>query len=267
MHRLLLCAPDERLSCFACCPPIRPPGYDHADHRSSLTRLLSENRTAYLKGQLPDRAMTGYWCAGLGFLDANGQRVGCLLHPAMNQGQDLRGPTGYAEKCARESCAEARSFARLEPQAQNRLIDLCAGMDPFTFSSRALNPVMNLLGMGPSVAKAAASLQGLSVEELHSWPWLESLSMAMGWLVAAMVDRQGPELLREPELAGQVKEAAREIRQALSPQPPINSGQPLHVLMEDETQARFWRALLKRSRARESEIAAWDQALRKVVGD
>lgn len=267
MAILCLCSPTPELSCFACCPPIRPPGYDHLDHRASLTRLLSENRAAYLAGQTPQKEITGYWCPGLGFLDAAGRRVGCLLHPAVNQGSDLRGPTGYRDKCARESCIEARAFERLDQGQQERLMGLCAGMDPFVFSSRRANPVMRLLGMGPEVAGAVTGLEGLSLEEMDGWAWLGAMDPALGWLLARLVERSGAGLLRAPDVAGRLERFAGRLRQAMGPRPPMDQGQPLHQLMDDQWQARFWRQLTGRQRAATAELAAWRRALEALTGD
>ena len=151
-----LCSPGRGLTCFACCPPIRPAGHDHLDHRSSWRRFLSDNRAEFLAGRLPGKEIMGFFCPGLGFLDPAGRTAGCLYHPLRNQGQDLRVATGYQPKCARETCPELRAFARLEPAAREVLLDLCAGLDAFTFSSRRANPVMRLLGFGPAVATAVA---------------------------------------------------------------------------------------------------------------
>ena len=177
-----LCSPGGGLSCFACCPPIRPAGYEHADHRASLRRLFSEARQEHLAGR-PVRPMQGFVCPGLGFLDRQGRQVGCLYHPARHQGQDLRQATGYQEKCARESCPQARAFAQLAPSQRQALVELCAGLDAFAFSSRRLNPVMGLLAFGPGVAGAALGLGLNGLAELAVWTWLNGCPPAWGfWL-------------------------------------------------------------------------------------
>ncbi len=261
-----LCSPGQGLSCFACCPPIRPPGYDHAAHRGSLTRLLSENTAAIKRGELPQGEMTGYWCPGLGFLDSRGHRVGCLLHPALNQGQDRRGPTGYREKCARESCAPARAFAALSPGAQSVLIDLCAGMDSFTFSSPTHNPVMRLLAFGPTVAGAVAGLGPASLEELRAWSWLDEIEPARGWLLGQAQAVWGGEALRDPGLAGRIADLHQRVAAGLGPAPPHDAGEPLAALC-DEWQARYWRAASGRRRARPAEVERWKVLVQAVLRD
>lgn len=249
--------PAPKLSCFACCPPIRPAGYDHAQDRGSWRRMFSENRAAFLAGQLPDRVQIGFSCPGLGFLDASGSQVGCLLHPARNQGRDLREPTGYRGKCARESCPQSRAYAALPQGLRAALTALCAGMDPFTFSSRILNPVMRLLAFGPEVASAAAAGSAPSdIETLSAWTWLQEADPAHGWLLARLLDGRGPGLLTEPGLTALLRDKAGEIAKRLGPSPPLDQGQPLFELC-DEWEARFWRALSSRHRARSAELEAW----------
>ncbi|MEW5911792.1 MAG: hypothetical protein AB1814_04505 [Thermodesulfobacteriota bacterium] len=250
-----LCAPGLGLSCFACCPPIRPAGYDHADHQGSLRRLLADNTAAISQGRLPNAPIIGYWCPGLGCLDWAGRQVGCLLHPARHDGQDRRGPTGYAAKCSRESCAPARAFARLSAEAQAMLIAPCAGMDSFAFSSPRLNPVLRLLAFGPMVAAAAAGLRP-GLEDLRGWDWLWRAENAQGWLLGRALEQWGARALAEPGLAQRLAAAAARLAQALGPCPPLETGQALKELA-DEWEARCWRGLTGRRRARPAELARW----------
>ncbi len=252
-----LCCPAPGLSCFRCCPPLRPAGYDHADHRGPLRRQFSDNRTAFLQGRLPRRPVVGFSCPGLGFLDRRGRTVGCLLHPARNQGRDLRRLTGYAEKCARESCPQARAFAELEPAEQAALLESCRGMDSFQFSSLRLNPLMHLLALGPAVARAAA---GLGLERMV----LEGLEPDRGWLLQGLIQQGGAELLLEPGLAGRLEELARELARRLAPFPPLERGEPLHVLCS-EWEARFWQGLSGRRRCPARELERRRKALARLL--
>ncbi|MFZ5585968.1 MAG: hypothetical protein ACOZHQ_08580 [Thermodesulfobacteriota bacterium] len=245
---LLLCSPGRGLSCFACCPPIRPAGYDHIADRSSWRRFFSDNRAAFLRGELPARPILGFFCPGLGFLDSAGRAVGCLYHPAGNAGRDLRQATGYQQKCARESCPEARAFARLAREAQDRLLDLCAGLDAFEFGSRRANPVMRLLAYGPETAAALAGL-GLTRDEIAALAWLagsqsgpDALPVAWGWLAGRLAATQGPEMLLRPDLAAEATEIVARLGRALGPAPPLAGGRPDYSAC-DEWEARFWRGL------------------------
>jgi hypothetical protein len=251
-----LCMPAPNLSCFACCPPIRPAGYDHVQDKGSWRRMFSENRAAFLAGQLPDRVQIGFSCPGLGFLDASGSQVGCLLHPARNGGRDLREPTGYRGKCARESCPQSRAYAAMPVDHRAALIALCRGMDPFTFSSRALNPLMQLLAFGPEAASAAAGLGISNLETLSAWTWLQETDPAHGWLLARLLDERGPGLLTESGLASLLHDKAVELAKRLGPAPPLDQGEPLFSLC-DEWEARFWRTLSGRHKARQAELEAW----------
>jgi hypothetical protein len=81
MPERTLCRPNDELSCFACCPPIRPADYEHVDYKGSLKRQFSQNREDFLAGEMPDKPIVGYSCPGLGFFGLPGQNVGCLYHP------------------------------------------------------------------------------------------------------------------------------------------------------------------------------------------
>lgn len=261
MAACYLCNPRPDLACFACCPPIRPAGYDHLDHRSSLTRLLRENRAEFLAGRLPVRESTGLWCPGLGFLEPGERLAGCLLHPARNQGQDLRGPTGYQEKCAREFCIEARAWADLGPELQAALLEPCTGMDSFVFSSRRANPLMRWLGLGPETAAAAMVLGGGFPDSLDGVPGWQ------GWLLARLAETRDAAWMEKPEAVGLLKDTAQALVRALSPPPPLESGQPLAEIIADPWEARFWRMLLGRRRARPAEVERWREALTKTLGN
>ena len=126
-----LCQPDPSKSCGACCGL-----YNWEDHsRGTLTPLL-EKRTGlfFAAGQDPEvfqRAVarelspsnpklleTIYNCEFLGFLDEEKRRVGCLLHPSVNQGRDLRDQCFYgAEICAGHLCPSHTSLTRAEQKS------------------------------------------------------------------------------------------------------------------------------------------------------
>jgi len=144
--------PFNDTSCFRCCPPIRPAGYDHLLYFSSLKREFLENRRRWLAQETPRyRPVVGFWCWGLGYIDPNLRIVGCLLHPEQNGGLDLRELTGYGAKCARELCYEAQQFLLLPEEAKLFWRDLARGLSSFYFSSPRSNPLFHLLRWGPTV--------------------------------------------------------------------------------------------------------------------
>ncbi|MET0402057.1 MAG: hypothetical protein ABW123_06610 [Cystobacter sp.] len=128
-----LCQPGRGASCGACCGL-----YNFRDHsRASLTARLAEQTEAF--GALPPRH--GAWreqalallaarrdaplfpavrvCPLLGFVDAERTRVGCLGHPKVTGGVDLRDCGVYhAELCETFTCP---SFTWLT-DAQARLV-------------------------------------------------------------------------------------------------------------------------------------------------
>jgi hypothetical protein len=140
-----LCRPAQDRACFGCCPPIRPAGYDHLDHRPDVERMLRDNTHTMASGTHPNKWISGEYCWGLGYLDSDNLLAGCLLHPAQNQGKDLRDLTGYGDKCRRELCREAVRFERLSPKAKTIILDLTDGLDAFEYSSHRTNPAFRLL--------------------------------------------------------------------------------------------------------------------------
>ena len=133
-----LCQPDACKSCGACCGV-----YNYADSsRESLVKRL-RNRTALFghADKSPDglrsfseliqrqedaakRYEVIYCCEYLGFLDAEERRVGCLLHPLQNEGQDLRGVSFYGQElCDGHFCPSYYYISREEKYALLDIFD------------------------------------------------------------------------------------------------------------------------------------------------
>lgn len=155
-----LCFPDEEKSCFACCPPIRPADYEHRQFRNSVKRILVENTADFAKKDSSLSPITGFSCWALGFVDKRTRQVGCLLHPVRNGGRDLRYKVDYGEKCARESCPEAKEFLTLGAHERSFYLYLADGLDSFSYSSRQMNPLFNLLGWGHMLLTKIADYEG-----------------------------------------------------------------------------------------------------------
>ncbi len=153
MRSPILCMPDNEKSCFACCPPIRPKGYEHIQYKNIIKRILRENTRSFKPTEKP---ITGYSCWALGYLDEQFRLVGCLLHPAKNNGQDLRYLTGYGDKCRREYCLEAKIFSELSNKTKIFLLQFSDGMDSFIYSSRVKNPLFRLLRWGKDILEHIA---------------------------------------------------------------------------------------------------------------
>jgi hypothetical protein len=229
-----------------------------------LRRLFSDNRADWLKGRFPNKPELGFWCPGLGFLDEKGRRVGCLLHPSHNQGRDLRGPTGYADKCRREWCQEARAWAALGPGERGTLLALCADMDSLAFGSQRENPLRRLLAFGPQVAAGAAGLGLKSRPELARLNWLDQAPAAWGWLLGLLVETRGADVLTWSGLAQGLEQAVSRLVRALAPRPPLAQGRLVGELC-DQWEARLWRLLSGRARVREDEIRRWRHEARNIV--
>ncbi len=124
-----LCQPDPTKSCGACCGL-----YNWEDHsRATLEALLRRRTSLFLSsGKEPELFQKAYSvgkcssnpklveaiynCEFLGFLDGEQKRVGCLLHPSVNQGEELRyhccfyGP----ELCAGHFCPSYTFLTKAE---------------------------------------------------------------------------------------------------------------------------------------------------------
>jgi hypothetical protein len=149
-----LCAPMPGVTCFHCCPPIRPARHDTMELREGWSAELRRNSRRIHRMKGDPSPIDGRSCWALGFLDREEKSVGCLLHPERNGGADLRHLVEFGEKCAREWCAEARVFGRLE--REERVLCLaCAPLDDsFAYSSRRSNPLFRLLAWEEELVRA-----------------------------------------------------------------------------------------------------------------
>jgi len=126
-----LCQPDSSKSCGACCGL-----YNWENHsRQALGPLLEKRRIlffslgrdpeifqrAYPEEELPPNPKlleTVYNCEFLGFLDGERKRVGCLLHPSINEGRDLRDHCFYGkEVCAAHYCPSHTHLTLVEQKS------------------------------------------------------------------------------------------------------------------------------------------------------
>jgi len=203
-HHPTLCLPDEEKSCFACCPPIRPAGYEHLTYRNTLRRFLRENTRRFDGEERRVRPITGFSCWALGYLDPDYRLIGCLLHPAVNMGKDLRYRVDYWEKCGRETCPAAKAFSCLSTRERRFWLQLADGLDSFTYSSPRVNPLFSLLGWGAPLLSLIASAEGEKVlgrdRFFQEYPFfITSLSPRAGaYLINSLVDRDRVHLLKDP---------------------------------------------------------------------
>ena len=155
-----LCFPDEKKSCFACCPPIRPAGYEHVLYKNIIKRILRENRQGFDRKEKSVSPITGFSCWALGYIDDHHKLVGCMLHPAQNNGVDLRYRVDYGDKCRRESCQEEKVFSLLGNDEGMFWLRLADGLDSFSYSSREFNPLFRMMGWGIDLLNLIAQREG-----------------------------------------------------------------------------------------------------------
>jgi len=216
-----LCSPMPDLTCFGCCPPIRPEHYDCLDYVGSLRREFVENRKLFLESGPVRRPIVGYHCWALGFLDPKGRRVGCLLHPSRNGGRDLRSLIDYGNKCGRESCVPAKMFDLLPPEGKRFWLPLARGLSPFHFSSPRSNPLFHLILWGPEVLEPlrlrAVEMGWSETELLHHHPFLMNPAWtpkAHRYLFRLVLDTVRH--AENPEIAGNPEEAGRDLEKHVS---------------------------------------------------
>lgn len=133
-----LCQPDGEKSCGACCGL-----YNYADSRQEALERRLRRRTRLFRETVRGPADLSafserirreedpakryeiiYCCEYLGFLDAGERRVGCLLHPCQNGGEDLRGVSFYGkELCEGHLCPSYHYISREEKRALIEIID------------------------------------------------------------------------------------------------------------------------------------------------
>jgi hypothetical protein len=231
-----LCCPDDEKSCFRCCPPIRPPHYDHLDYKTFLARELAENTRAFKHCRPTKKNITGFTCWGLGFLDSRFSKIGCLLHPARNHQNDLRDLTGYGDKCRRELCHEARQFQKLSPELATRLLILAKDLDSFAFSSPQKNPLFKLLHWSPRIIRNVfQKTPDLDREAyISQWSFLtEDLNAGRDeWLITLFMESLALEHMGADRFLQEYKRFLLKLERKLGPviMPPLENRPYIHQL-------------------------------------
>lgn len=212
-----LCFPDSNKSCFGCCPPIRPPGYDHADYKNIIKRVLRENSSEYKAGETGIKPVTGYSCWGLGYIDSSRRLIGCLLHPMVNNGNDLRYRIDYGNKCARERCREEQVFSMMNPEEQSFWLSLTCGMDSFEYSSRKHNPLFRILGWGNRLLAAVTDNDRRRYPDMdrffEQYPFFTAMLSPKGnsLLINSLVSKKGAGLLKDNVFKGEFESFSKSL--------------------------------------------------------
>ena len=246
-----LCSPDDQKTCFACCPPIRPAGYEHREYKNMVKRVLRENTAAYDPRNGRIVPITGFSCWALGYLDEAYQRVGCLLHPFRHRGLDLRYRVDYGNKCARETCPEAKVFDALTIREKEFWLGLTDGFDSFDYSSRKVNPLFRLMGWGCHPLRLIAAVEKkerLAREYfLETYPFFstEALPRANAYLVHRLVHSDNVHLLRSRPFKDAFEAFSVTLSSSLAGERPVGEGEsPVHRLDLDRDFLDFLRRSL-----------------------
>lgn len=212
-----LCLPDHEKTCFACCPPIRPAGYEHIQYSNIIKRILRENSKGFDKRKNKIIPITGFSCWALGYIDENHKLAGCLLHPDQNKGVDLRYRVDYGEKCRREFCHEARVFSELGINERIFWLHLADGLDSFSYSSRKLNPLPNMIGWGGYLLRLIASTENNRIltrgSFFKSYPFFSTsiLPRANAYLINWLIKKKGTNLLKRKRFGKEFERFTRRL--------------------------------------------------------
>ncbi len=132
MDSIHLCQPDSGKSCGACCGL-----YNWDDHSRESLEPLFQKKTDLFRSLVRNSGSfdsyrreiselfsqsklfeTIYNCEFLGFVDGPQTKVGCLLHPMVNDGEDLRDHSFYGkELCASHECPSYTYLTQEEKKA------------------------------------------------------------------------------------------------------------------------------------------------------
>lgn len=175
--------------------------------------MLRRNRGRFLSSRQASEApspepINGWECWGLGYLDEDEKKVGCLLHPAQHSGTDYRYLVGYHGKCAREVCLEAQTFEALTEKARRFYLDMTLGMDSFEYSSREENPIFPVLLWGRVISEKIAEIERF--DEIHRDEFKERYYLLFtvlsykidGYFLEKVVETMGAAFLRDPGFYG-----------------------------------------------------------------
>lgn len=225
-----LCFPDGEKSCFACCPPIRPAGYEHIRFLPMIRRMLRENREAFSAAKKTIKPITGFSCWALGYLDERYRKIGCLLHPVQNRGSDLRFRVDYGDKCSRENCPSAENFLELGVLERWFYLRLCEGLDSFSYSSQQFNPLFRLMGWGVETLRMVADHdpQKSRTKEafFKTYPIFASSlnSRASAYLLLQLLRRRGCDLLEVPGFRIRFENFSETLKVGIKKAFPLNNG-------------------------------------------
>jgi len=136
-HPIMLCQPDNKKSCGACCGQFN--WQNHS--REAITKILELQTKTFLAlsdynnlseyKRLVNAAIkntklfeTIYNCEFLGFIDKEHQKTGCMLHPEVTQIPDLRNNCFYGtEICESHFCPGFGCLRTVEQKAVIQSID------------------------------------------------------------------------------------------------------------------------------------------------
>jgi len=202
--------------------------------------MLRENTATFDKKATNTIPITGFSCWAMGYLDRDYKLVGCLLHPAQNNGVDLRFKVDYGDKCRRESCVQATIFSRLNLQEKRFWLNLADGLDSFSYSSKSINPLFRITMWGTNILRAVYSSESSVVFTRESftdaYPVFSSRIMprAGAYLLNRIVGRDKVHLLKSQAFKNEFEDFFHKLSLSLKKQLlPQKQGLFVHLLDMD----------------------------------
>jgi hypothetical protein len=156
--------------------------------------------------------------------------VGCLLHPALNGGKDLRFRVDYGDKCRRENCPESKIFLELDANVRRFWLHLSDGLDSFSYSSQGTNPLFKMMLWGPGllslVARKESGLPFTRESFFRAYPFFSTRlnPRANAYLLEKLVDHKSVDILMTELFREQFERFSRRLSGKLKKSSSLFSG-------------------------------------------
>lgn len=200
------------------------------------------------------------------------------MHPAINQGKDLRHRIDYGEKCRREACQESRIFSKLSNKEQSFWLNLCTGLDSFAYSSRVENPLFNLLNWGLRLLKLIAAEESEVKFDRSSFFRAYPIFTAGGrpraraYLLNGLIDEKNLTVLKRTGFKDVFEVFYNDLKKDITRNlPEEEKGEYIHRLGMDENFQNFLRLSLRKAKMEPAKAEGLktlaDKAVRRLRRD
>ncbi len=183
-----------------------------------------------------------------------------MLHPSGHSGRDLRHYVDFGQKCARETCTEARMFDRLAPNVKRFFLPLADGLDSFGYSSHTTNPLFGLMHWGRELLSLVAENEKEPIRDREEFsaefPFLASRldPASHAYCVTRIVSVTGPGFLKSASSVQPYAEVFEKLAKQHAVPPQRQTDRPhVHTCHGDDRYVAFLRHGLGIRRTTHSE--------------